>query len=161
METLEKIGSYELAEKLIKSGPEYSEYEIPEFQFINSGSYRRVFKGPDGFAYKRNIYPGTLRRRMGYNWYENKTFTHLRDNGYVWVPNFTLYEFDDEDIMVVSYLCNPKISDLTSPEANTQRHSEIRAKVLDSDNSNLGVDPESGLIYLRDGGNGTIGLGFS
>lgn len=149
----DKIGYEEFARAVIELDL-YGDYSDKQFEFINIGSYRSAYKGPDGFVYKRNLYD-RVGKKQGFNQYENATFTELRKLGKPWVPKFTLYtvELDgtEEDVMVVQFLRNPSYREVSEQH---ERRREIEEVVSDSGSHNLGVDPESGLIYLRDGGGG-------
>lgn len=152
METIEKIGSKELAEEISQKTDE----DAPSgWTYLGRGSYRRTFQGPDGFVYKVDRYPGN-KPYSGFNSHENRTFVELTERGFLWIPQFTFYQTNnDQDIMVVQFLRDTSTQDLTVTEENRKRCKEIEHNVLDAGIYNFGVDPTTGLIYLRDGGNGS------
>lgn len=143
------IGSQELAREVLSM----SDYDHPtEWSFLGNGTYRNAFRGPDGFVYKRNLYNGQS-RFIGYNHVEFDTFTKLKERGFLWVPQFAAYSVNDEVIMVVQYLRDATYRDWSRHD-NDARYQELDRLVADSGEENTGIDPETGLVFLRDGGNG-------
>lgn len=146
---LETIGSAELA----KTAIEMDIYDVDSgWKYLGEGSFRRTYLAPDGFVYKVNKYH-RYSKGNGYNHYENEAFVDLHRRGFLWVPRFTLYRFGDDDIMVVQFLRDTMGKDYKKEE-NKKRSGEISHHVVDSWGDNSGVDPNTGLLYIRDGGNG-------
>lgn len=153
METKEALSSQALVDECY--------HDRSRWKRLGSGGFRSAYQGPDGLAYKLNHNTHYI-NTPGYNFQENKTFDTLEALGFLWVPPHTLYTVKssagrEDHVMVVPFLRDAQLTDYNEPGTeNRRRYREIIRSVIDSGGGNLGVDPTTGLLYCRDGGNGVI-----
>lgn len=141
------LGSEEYAQVIANvniSGIYDENYRLPnDFTFLGKGSYRYAFRGPDGLVYKKDR-EDTVTENSG-NVAEAYKFSELSDMD--WIPKFRLFE---NGILVMPYLENLNYTTLSDEEENRIR--EIGRTVVDGFSRNIGRDPKTKKIYLRDGG---------
>lgn len=128
--------------------------EAPEgWDYIGSGSFRSVWRSPDGIAYKvQHSVRSSQSNEEEYNNLERARSCDLP--GLARLPSAALFDFGDVSIIAMELIDGPRLSNYYGPDREefyeAVAHCETRLRLVDLHDENCVVDIHSGKVVIVD-----------